>query len=234
MNLLAATLAVRLATGFLLGHAAAVALAITGTEAAANLALHSPIAAPLVRRGTTMLVATHAARGATIACVAAPADTIGTVRGVNVGVAVKSVAVLLDARWHRMRDAPAAWAALARAGMQFANWENCGVKLEGPPSPASLLVPDARGASDNIDDGNPGTTYRPVPRRYGRATIAAMLGPRGYAQRGLSIHLSIFADGARRALVMQGLVTPGAVTPGRAARQPAGKRPGFIALYLER
>ncbi len=98
MNLLAAALAARLATGFLLGHSAPVALAITGTEAAANLALHSQIAAPFVRRGTTMLLATHAAHGATIACVAAPAGTIGAVRGVNIGVAVKSVAVLLDAR----------------------------------------------------------------------------------------------------------------------------------------
>lgn len=217
MSLLTA-LGASLATGFLLGHSAPVALAITGTPAAANLALHSQIAAPFVRRGTTMLVAAHTARGATIACVAAPSGAIGTVRGVNIGVAVRSVAVLLDARWHRVGDAAAAWAALERAGMRFENWENCGVKLEGPPSPASLLVPDARGASDDIADGNPGTTYRPVPRRYGRATIAAMLSPQGYTHGGLSIHLSIFADGARRALVMQGL---------------ARERPGFIALYLE-
>ena len=118
--------------------------------------------------------------------------------------------------------------------MQFANWENCGVKLEGPPSPASVLVPDARGASDDIADGNPGTTYRPVPRRYGRATIAAMLGPRGYTQDGLSIHLSIFADGARRALVMRGLATSNSVTPNPIAPGSAGTRRGFIALYLER
>ncbi len=138
-----------------------------------------------------------------------------------------------------MPDAPAAWAALARAGIRFANWENCGVKLEGPPSPASQLVPDAHGASDDIADGNPGTTYRPVPRHYDSATIAAMLSRRGYRLHGLSIHLAIFADGTRRALVMQGLVNRGLVNRGlvnrgHVPRQSAGARPGFIALYLEK
>jgi hypothetical protein len=216
--LLAATLAAGLANGFLLGRAAPAPLAITGTEAAANLALRSEVAAPLVRRGTTRLVAVHTAAGAAIACVAAASDAIGAVSGVNLGVEVKSVAVLLDARWRAVADAPAAWAALARTGARFENWENCGAKLEGAPSPASLLVPDAAGAGDDIADGNPGTTYNLVPRRYDSTTIAAMLGS-GAAMGGMTVRLHIFAAGARRLLVMQGI---------------AAGAPGFLALYLER
>jgi hypothetical protein len=217
--LLAAALAGALADGFLLGSPAPVKLAITGTEGTANLALRSPVAAPFIRRGTTPLVTVHAADGAEIACVAAASDAIGTVSGVNLGVAVKSVAVLLDAQWRPVADAQAAWVALARAGTRFENWENCGAKLEGPPSPASVLVPDAAGAQDDIADGNPGTTYNLVPRRYDSATIAAMLGPDGYVADGVTTRLMIFADGARRLLVMQGIAP--------------GPR-GFLALYLER
>lgn len=219
MILVAAALAAGLANGFLLGDTAQVALAITGTASAANLALRSPEAAPLVGRGTTKLVAVHAAEGAMIACVAAASDAIGAVPGVNLGVAVKSVAVLLDARWHPVPDARTAWAALARAGTRFENWENCGAKLEGPPSPASQLVPDGAGAEDDIADGNPGTTYNVIARRYDAATIAAMLSPRGHASGDMTIRLRIFAAGARRLLVMQG-TAPGV--------------PGFLALYLER
>ncbi|MBU6499827.1 MAG: hypothetical protein KGQ40_14980, partial [Rhodospirillales bacterium] len=198
---------------------------------AADLILTSPVEAPLVRRGATPLTTvTAAAPGAVMACVSAPSDRIGTVGGVNLGVDVKSVAALLDDRWQRAAAPRAAWAAIARAGMRFENWENCGVKLEGRPSPASILVTRADGSyADDVNDGNPATTFFLVPRRYAADRVAAMLSRAGDLDETeggekMRVFLSVFRDGPHTLLVEQGIPLRAATTA----------RKGFIALYVER
>jgi hypothetical protein len=180
---------------------------LTGSEAAGDLALD----------GVRLVTVARLAPGAAVACVSAPSDRIGTVTGVNLGVNIKSIAVLLDARW-QPDPAP------RLAGARFDNWENCGAKLEGRPSPASTLVvaPDGS-ASDDVNDGNPATTFSLVPRRYSAADLAAMLRPAGQtdADSHLRITARVYRGPPGRVLIMEG-------TP------LDGQAEGFIAGYVER
>lgn len=145
------------------------------------------------------LVTSHAlGPGAAIACVSAASGAVGPTTGVNLGVHVKSVAVLMDAGWHRID------AAGALAGATFENWENCGEKPEGRPSPMSRLMPGAAGGLvEDVFDGNPGTNLAVLRRVWTAAAVRAMLG-RGLAAAGMTLRLAAFGRGARRLLVLRG------------------------------
>ncbi len=146
--------------------------------------------------------------GAAIACISAPSDAVGPTSGVNLGVYVKSVAVLMDARWHRIDTAG------ALAGRRFENWENCGEKPEGQPSPMSRLMPGTDGGLvEDVFDGNPRTNLNVLRRVWPRPAVQAMLGD-GLAVGGMRLRLAAFGNGASRLLVLRG-------DPG-----------GFIAAYV--
>jgi hypothetical protein len=207
------------AHSLVLGRMQPVPLVLAGSEAGADLVLSGPLSAPPLAHGATKLTTLHAAApGAAVACVSARSDRIGTVADVNLDVHIKSVAVLLDARWRRVSDPRAAWAGIAAAGRRFANWENCGAKAEGPPSPASVLVASPYGGyADDVLDGNPGTTFNIVARHYGADAVAAMLGGQGYPDGEVRIFMSVLEGPQGMALVQQGIAAQG----------------GFIAFYVQ-
>lgn len=168
-------------------------LEVAGSAASGDLRLLAPGAPP---RG---LVALHTlAPGAAIACVSAPSDAVGPTLGVNLGVHVKSVAVLMDAGWREIDTSG------VLAGGTFENWENCGEKPEGRPSPMSKLMPGPEGGLvEDVFDGNPGTNLNVIRRVWSRDAVLAMLGD-GLAVAELTLHLTAFAHGADRLLVLRG------------------------------
>ena len=217
-----------------LGSTSAVSLSVVAGTSTTNTMLVSPVAAPLLQAGNNPLLSTHLAAnvpGAGIACVSATANSIGTVTGVNVGVDVKSVAVLLDSGWSVSAAPSVNWASLGASGAVFDGWENCGAKAEGAPSPSSTLTVNADGSfSDNVFDGNPSTTVTTVNQSFSAAQATALLSDAGYvdsSQPALpqTIRLKLYHNAAQQTvLVEEGIPVSGATD----------QNPGFIAIYFQR
>lgn len=217
-----------------LGSVNAVSLSLSAATTTTNAMLTSPVVAPLLTAGDNPLVSTHLAAGvpgAGTACVSAVTDSIGTVAGVNAGVNIKSVAVLLDDTWSVSATPSANWMALGAGGAVFDGWENCGAKAEGAPSPSSTLTVNADGSfSDNVFDGNPSTTVTTINQSFTAAQAASLLSDAGYLDSSQpadpqTIRLKLYHNAAQQTvLVEQGIPASGATA----------RNPGFIAIYFPR
>jgi hypothetical protein len=213
-----------------LGSLAAQPLELREATPPVATVLVAPAASALLVAGSNPLSSLYRSAGtpgALVACVSAPTNSTGLVGGINLGVNIKSAAVLLDASWS---DAGAnVLSALAAIGASFDGWENCGEKPEGRPSPASTrtLLPN-RGMRDDIYDGNPSTNLNIITVDTSAAALAAMLSAQGYAATASSgaaytVWLRVYRnDSGSVVLVEQGLPTSG----------PASQ--GYLALYLMR
>jgi hypothetical protein len=200
----------------------------SGTTAATVTAAS---ASALLPAGTTALVAVHvepALPGVVVACVSGSGESTNVITGINPGVIAESAAVLFDDRWQPV-DASAAWAAAVTSGHAFAGWENCGVKPEGLPSPSSTLSPLANGGySEDVYDGNPGTTFNVVRINVPAARVAARLSAPGELTtedplRPLRLRLTAWRNQAGTVVFVE--------TGTPTAQAPAAAR-GFIALYV--
>ena len=185
----------------------------------------------LLPAGATALVAEHIEPplpGLRIVCVSGKGESTNVLAGINAGVIAKSAAVLLDDHW-QVVDAKVAWGDAAAMGAAYQGWENCGVKPEGPPSPSSLLVAAHDGSyTEDVYDGNPGTTFSVIRRIVTAADVDAMLAPQGATPtenplRPLVLMLRAWRNDAGRVV----FVETGVPT----AQAPADAR-GFIALYI--
>ena len=213
-----------------LGSLSAQALELREAAPPTATVLVAPAASALLVAGSNPLSSLYrnaATPGALIACVSAPTSSTGLVGGINLGVNIKSAAVLLDKGWS---DAGAnALSALAAAGAQFDGWENCGEKPEGKPSPASTrtLLPGG-GLRDDIYDGNPSTNLNIITQNVSAAQLAAMLSGSGYGVASstgvaFTVWLRVYRDaGGRILLVEQGLPVAGPATQ------------GYLSMYLMR
>jgi hypothetical protein len=200
----------------------------TGTTAATVTAAS---ASALLAAGTTALVAEHAEPtlpGVIVACVSGTGESTNVITGINPGVIAESAAILFDDRWQPV-DASAAWAAAVASGRAWAGWENCGVKPEGLPSPSSTLTPlRGGGYSEDVYDGNPGTTFNVVRSNVSAAEVAARISAQGELTsedplRPLRLTLTAWrSDAGTVVFVETGVPT---------AQAPAAAR-GFIALYV--
>jgi hypothetical protein len=217
-----------------LGSTSAVSLSVVAGTSTTNAMLVSPVAAPLLSAGSNPLLSTHFAAnvpGAGIACVSAVSNSIGTVRGVNAGVDVKSVAALLDSGWNVSAAPSTDWAAFGASGAVFDGWENCGAKAEGAPSPSSTLTVNADGSfTDNVYDGNPSTTVTTINQSFTATQAASLLSDAGYLDSSQpavpqTIRLKLYHNAARETvLVEEGIPVSGATD----------QNPGFIAIYFQR
>lgn len=213
-----------------LGSLAAQPLELREAAPPVAIVLVAPAASALLVAGSNPLSALYrnaSAPGALVACVSAPAGSTGLVGGINLGVNIKSAAVLLDNSWS---DAgPGALTALAARGAMFDGWENCGEKPEGRPSPASTrtLLPDG-GLRDDFYDGNPSTNLNIITITTSAAGLAAMLSAQGYAAGASSgaaytVWLRAYRnDRGDIVLVEQGLPLSGTASQ------------GYLAMYLLR
>jgi hypothetical protein len=217
-----------------LGSVAPQPLSFIAATSTVNAMIVSPVAAPLLAAGNSPLVSSHfqsGVAGAGIACVSAPANSIGTVTGVNAGVNIKSVAAFLDGTWTVSTTPAASWTALGSSAATFDGWENCGAKAEGSPSPSSTLVVAADGSfTDNVFNGNPSTTVSIVDQGFTSLQAASMLSSAGYldashASNTQVIRLTIYQNAAKQTLLVeQGIPSSGATND----------NPGFIAIYFQR
>jgi hypothetical protein len=217
-----------------LGSVAPQSLSFIAATSTVNAMIVSPVAAPLLAAGNSPLVSSHfqsGVAGAGIACVSAPTNSIGTVTGVNAGVNIKSVAVLLDATWTVSTTPAAIWTALGSIAATFDGWEDCGAKAEGSPSPSSTLIVAADGsATDNVFNGNPSTTVSIVNQGFSSSQVASMLSDAGLLDlsqpgKSQSIRLRIYQNAAKQTLLVeQGIPSSGATND----------NPGFVAIYFQR
>ena len=214
-----------------LGAAGEQALIYTPGAGTTAATVTAPSAAALLPAGTTPLVAEHvepALPGLRIVCVSGRGDSTNVVTGINPGVIAESAAVLMDDGWQPV-DAGVAWADAVASGGAFAGWENCGVKPEGLPSPSSTLRPTPDGGySEDVYDGNPGTTFNVVRRNVSAAEVSALLSAEGEATvedplRPLRLVLRAWRHDAGSVVFIESGVPT--------AQAPAGAR-GFIALYV--
>lgn len=190
----------------------------------------APSASTLLAAGANPLTAAYddaRLAGWRVACVSAPGDTTNVVTGINLGVVGKSAAILFASGWVSV-DATAAWAALVAGRTPLLGWENCGLKPEGPPSPSSRLQPGSDGGyTEDVYDGNPGTTFNAISQAVAAGQVAAMLSDAGFLAtadpaRPLRLTLRALRDGdGHVVMVERGEPAPGA-SPGTL---------GFIALY---
>jgi len=206
------------------------------TYTAADMAMPATVtgaaSSGLLPIGTTALVSEHAEAslpGLLEVCVSGKGESTNVISPINLGVIAESAAVLLDAAWSPVASQAVAWAAIAQRRAVLSGWENCGVKPEGSPSPSSLLTAHTDGSySEDVYDGNPGTTFNVFSQVVPAAQMAAMLTDSGYATtadpaRPMQLYWRIFADSlGRQALIEIGL-------PRSSAPQSLK---GFIALYV--
>lgn len=208
-----------------LGSLAAQPLELREAPPPAATVLVAPAASALLAAGNNPVSSVYRSvttPGALIACVSAPTSSTGLVSGINLGVNIKSAAVLLDKGW-----TDAGVNALPAAGAVFAGWENCGEKPEGRPSPASkrTLLTDGS-LRDDIYDGNPSTNLNIITVRTSAAGLAAMSSSGGYAATSTSgvaytVWLRVYRNSSGGMLMVeQGLPVSG----------PAA--PGYLSMYL--
>jgi hypothetical protein len=213
-----------------LGSLSAQSLDLRETAPPAATVLVAAAASALLTAGSNPLSSLYrgaTTAGALIACVSAPTSSTGLLNGINLGVNIKSAAILLDNSWS---DAGAnALPALAAAGAVFDGWENCGEKPEGRPSPASTRMLLANGGlRDDVYDGNPSTNLNIITVGTSAAGLMAMLSAQGYAAAASSgaaytVWLRIYRNGSGGVLLVeQGLPVSGPGTQ------------GYLSLYLMR
>jgi hypothetical protein len=217
-----------------LGSVAPQSLSFIAATSIANAMVTSPVATPLIVAGSTPLVSSHfqsGVAGAGIACVSAATNSIGTVTGVNAGVNIKSVAVLLDGTWTVSPTPAATWNALGSTAATFDGWENCGAKAEGSPSPSSTLIVHADGSfTDNVFNGNPSTTVSIVDQGFTASQATLMLSDAGYtdvsqASNPQIIRLKIYQNAARQTLLVEQAIPSSGAT---------NDNPGYVAVYFPR
>ena len=215
-----------------LGSWTAQSIAYTAGVASAPAEVTTAIASALLPQGAATLVAQHeesSLPGVLEVCVSGNGESTNVVAPINLGVVAQSAAVLLDAGWSPVPDSAAAWAAIAQRQEVLIGWENCGVKPEGAPSASSRLTVRTDGSySEDVYDGNPGTTYNVISQTVTATQMSAMLGVTGWATtadptRPMQIYWRVFADGASRQLLIE-MGVPRSTAP------PSLK--GFIALYV--
>ena len=215
-----------------LGSWTAQTVTYTAASSTIQAVVTTSTALVLLPKGATTLVAEHveaALPGLREVCVSDSGESTNVISPINLGVIAKSVAVLLDAGWNPVAAQSSAWTALAQRHAVLMGWENCGVKPEGAPSPSSLLTAQSDGSyTEDVYDGNPGTTFNVISQVVPAAQMTAMLTDSGYAttddpSRPMQLYWRLFADGAgRQALIEIGL-------PRSSAPQSLK---GFIALYI--
>lgn len=200
--------------------------ASTATQASVTATTSST----LLRSGTTAVLAEHvdpALAGLRVICVSGNGESTNVVTHIDPGVIAESAAVLLDSRWSAI-DPVAAWSNAVSAAGVLTGWQNCGVKPEGAPSPSSRLRPQSdRSYSEDVYDGNPGTTFNTVLQRVPAATVAAMLSAAGYLTiddptRRLRLTLRAYADTSGNTIFVE---------TGVPAPDASGATRGFISLY---
>jgi hypothetical protein len=204
-------------------------VSIIGNQDGKDLAIVAPAASVLLSAGQNPLVSSYknaATPGVIVACVSAPTSGTGVVDNINLGVNVRSVAVLLDDNWRLVADTKAAFSELA--GRRFENWENCGEKPEGRPSLASrLTVQNDGGYAEDVYDGNFGTNLNIISMRYDASQVAAMLSPDGWLNPGTGfgakrVWIKIYKHVSGVTLmVQQGWPSSG------------GPDSGFLAVYFQ-
>ena len=213
-----------------LGVAAMQDLQFVAGAGAMQAQVVAPSASTLLAAGANPLTAAYDdARlpGWRVACVSARGDTTNVVTGINLGVVGKSAAILFAAGWASV-DATAAWDALVAGRTPLLGWENCGLKPEGPPSPSSRLQPGSDGGyTEDVYDGNPGTTFNVISQAVAAEQVAAMLSDAGFLTtadpaRPLRLTLRALRDGDGHVV----MVERGEPAPGASADTP-----GFVALY---
>jgi hypothetical protein len=185
---------------------------------------------PLLGAGNTSIIAEHvdaALPGLREVCVSGDGQSVNVIDNINLGVGVKGAALLLDQTWSAA-NASDAWTAAVTAGTKLSGWENCGAKAEGPPSQSSLLSPVGDGSySEDVYDGNPGTTFNTITQIVPATQVNDMLGEAGYAShsdpsRPLQLYLRAFKNATGALILVEIGIADG---PG----EDPGK--GFIELY---
>jgi hypothetical protein len=147
---------------------------------------------------------------------------------INLGDYSQSAALLMSANWNAI-DASQAWSRASANGTPWQGWEDCGIKPEGPPSPASTLVPNAQGGySEAIYDGNPGTTFNVLANNFNPTQVSAMLSPAGWVctlnpKRSLLLTLRAYSDNAGHQIWVE-MGYP--LTPNDPTQ-------GFVSLYVQ-
>jgi hypothetical protein len=185
---------------------------------------------PLLGVGNTSIIGEHvdsALPGLREVCVSGDGQSVNVIDNINLGVNAKSAALLLDQTWSAA-DSSDAWAAAVSAGTKLSGWENCGVKAEGLPSQSSLLSPLGDGSySEDVYDGNPGTTFNTITQTVSASQVNAMLAPGGYASgadptRPLQLYLRAFKSTAGALIFVEiGIASEPGEDPGK----------GFIEFY---
>jgi hypothetical protein len=169
--------------------------------------------------------------GAIVACISAPTNSTGITENINLGVNIKSVAILLDASWSEVTNLANVWRDLSAARQSFESWENCGEKPEGRPSPASVrTLSEDGGFTDDVYDGNPSTNLNILTSHITAAEADAMLSANGrlvVTQSGKRerIQLKIYRNSKNQTLIVEhGLPEVGSGT----------LLTGFLAGYFQR
>ena len=185
---------------------------------------------PLLAVGSTTIVAEHVDStlpGLREICVSGDGQSVNVIDNINLGVGSKSAALLLDQTWAAANSSDA-WAAVVTAGSKLSGWENCGVKAEGQPSQSSLLTPLSDGSySEDVYDGNPGTTFNTITQTVPASAVDAMLAAGGYANsadptRPLQLYLRAFKNATGAVVFLEiGIATGLGEDPRR----------GFVELY---
>ena len=219
------------ANSIVVGATAPQSIMYAAATAASQATVTNTVASPLLPLGTTPVLAEHvdaSLPGLRVVCVSGHGETTNVVPDVNLGVIAESAAVLFDTGWHSV-DAMGTWSTAVASGGAWLGWENCDVKPEGAPSPSSRLVPTAAGGyTEDVYDGNPGTTFQAIRRNVTPIEVAAMLSSGGLLTlddplRPLQLLLRAYADATGHVVFVQ------SGTPASGA--PASAR-GFVALYV--
>ena len=166
--------------------------------------LTAPRASQLLKAGSNLVLTQYNNAnlpGLSVACLSGVGSTTNINSDINLGDYSQSAALLMSANWNAV-DSVTAWSKAAMSGASWQGWEDCGIKPEGLPSPASTLVPNAQGGySEAIYDGNPGTTFNVLANNYSASQVASMLSASGLVstvnpKRSLLLTLRAYADTA--------------------------------------
>ena len=193
--------------------------------------LTAPNASQLLKAGSNLVLTQYTNAnlpGLAVACISGVGNTNTIISDINLGDYSQSAALMMSANWNAI-DPVAAWGKASASGTGWQGWEDCGIKPEGPPTPASTLVPNAQGGySEAIYDGNPGTTFNVLALNYSPAQVASMLSPSGLVstvnpKRSLLLTLRAYADNAgHQVWVEMGYPLT-----------PSDPTQGFISLYVQ-
>ena len=192
--------------------------------------LTAPSASQLLKAGANLVLTQYTNAnlpGLSVACISGVGSTTNINSDINLGDYSQSAALMMSANWNAI-DPVLAWSKASASGASWQGWEDCGIKPEGPPTPASTLVPNAQGGySEAIFDGNPGTTFNVLANNYTAAQVASMLSPSGLVstvnpKRSLLLTLRAYADNAGHQIWVE-MGYP---------LTPTDPTQGFVSLYV--